>query len=58
MTDIVNLLKKERNVFVRKIKMMFEDAHHWVGNQAPIVQIAIAFCAAFLAVAILMKAFA
>jgi len=36
---------------------MFESIHHWIGNQAAIVQIAIAFCSAFLAIAILMAAF-
>ena len=42
---------------MKKLKAMFEDIHHWIGNQPVIVQIGIAACSAFLAVAILIAAF-
>lgn len=58
MMDIANLLKRERNEYVKKIKMMFEDIHYWIARQTMVVQIGILFGAAFLVIAVLMKAFA
>tara|TARA_R100001163_G_C4895582_1_gene86520 strand:- start:53 stop:184 length:132 start_codon:yes stop_codon:yes gene_type:complete len=42
---------------VKKLKAMFEAIHHWIGHQPVIVQIGIAACSAFLAVAFLIAAF-
>lgn len=42
---------------MKEIKAILNKLHEWIGDQSVIVQIGIAACSAFLAVALLIAAF-